>query len=451
MIKKAVSIIVILVICLGQVVHGEQQPLETVRISLVGDILLDGTVARYIENNGVDYPWEHVSPIFGASDLVVGNLETSVGTGGQIDVNKQYTFQSKPETLKGMVNAGVDGVSIANNHILDYGQEGFKQTLDHLEAYGIQYAGGGENIGASVQPVVWDVKGTKIGFLAFSRVIYDVNWYATEKRPGILSAYDHYEKDVSETIRQAREKVDFLIVSVHWGKELAQYPEQDEIKLGRMMIDSGADVIMGHHPHVLQGIELYKNKPIIYSLGNFVFSSTSQLGRTSMIYNLEIGSEGIINTYIIPVEINHCRPTPLQGKEGKDVVTMLNAISRQWGTKILESGDIVGNIKYAERGLPHLSDEVPTVDSRENESMSKDKRAEKLEKLSRFLGYDFHYDGGTNIAILMKKNEALSFDYGQEMITIQREKKKILKSLFIYTPLHLMSRFFKWSFRYVSE
>lgn len=440
--------IVILVLCLGQVIYGQVEATDTIRISLVGDILLDGTVARYIANNDVDYPWEHVSPIFGASDLVLGNLETSVGTGGQIDVNKQYSFQSKPESLKGMVNGGVDGVSIANNHTLDYGQEGFKQTLDHLEEHGIEYAGGGRDIGAALQPVVWDVKGMKVGFLAFSRVIYDVSWYATEKRPGILSGYDHYAKNVSETIRQARENVDFLIVSVHWGKELAQYPEADEIKFGRMMIDSGADVIMGHHPHVLQGIELYKNKPIVYSLGNFVFNSTSQLSRTSMIFNLEIGSEGITNIYIIPVQINHCRPIPVQGKDGRAVVDLLNRISGQWGTTILESGDVVGNIKYAEQGRPPLSDEVSTVDSRKNESVFNDKRVEKLEKFSRFLGYDFHYDGGTNIAMLMKKNESLSFDYGQEMITIHREKKKILKTLFVYKPLYMLSRLFKWSFQY---
>lgn len=449
--KKTVAIILIFILCFSQVAYGQEKPQDTLRISLVGDILLDRAVAQYIENNDVDYPWEKATSIFGASDLVLGNLETSVGIGGQIDINKQYTFQSKPETLKGMVNAGVHGVAIANNHILDYGQEGFVQTLNYLDAYGIKYAGGGKNIEVALKPVVWEMKGMKIGFLAFSRVIYDVSWYATEKRPGILSAYDHYTKQVSETISKAREQVDFLIVSVHWGKELAQYPEQDEIKLGRMMIDSGADVIMGHHPHVLQGIEFYKNKPIVYSLGNFVFSSTSQLSRTSMIFNLEIGPEGILNSYVIPVKINHCQPTPVEGKEGEEVIGILNAISQQWDTRILKNGDIVGNIEYAKRKISNLSEDVPLVDSGENKSVLKDRRAEKLEKLSSFLGYDFYYDEGANMATLIKENELLTFDYGQEAIMIQREKKNILRSIFIYKPLHLMSKLFKWGFRYIDD
>ncbi|MDF2546911.1 MAG: hypothetical protein K0R93_1809 [Anaerosolibacter sp.] len=448
MIKKGILIVLIVAVCFAQTVYGQVQSRDVVSISLLGDILLDGTVGKYIEDYGVDYPWEKVASILGASDIVLGNLETSVGTGGQIDVNKQYSFQSKPETLKGMVNAGVDGVSIANNHILDYGQEGFKQTLEHLDVYGIKYAGGGENLEAAMQPIIWEKKGMKVGLLAFSRIIYDVSWYATDKRPGILSAYDHYIKHVSETIGKAREKVDFLIVSVHWGKELAQYPEEDEIKLGRLMIDSGADVIMGHHPHVLQGIEFYKDKPIVYSLGNFVFSSTSQLSRKSMIFNLEVTQDGIINSYVVPVKINHCQPTPIEGAGSEEVIELLNTISQPWNTRVLKSGDVVGNVKYIKRELPDPSPDIPIHDSGGNNLTYKDTRAEKLEKVSRFLKYDFDYDGQKNIATMIKKNEQLSFDYEQGIVTVHRGEKSILKSLFIYKPLHLMSRIFKWSFQY---
>lgn len=448
MFKKGTVIALVVTLCFAQGVYGQAQSQDVVSISLLGDILLDRTVARYIEDYGVDYPWEKVTSILGASDIVLGNLETSVGTGGQIDLNKQYTFQSKPETLKGMINAGVDGVAIANNHILDYGQEGFKQTLEHLDAYGIKYAGGGENIEAAMQPIIWNKKGMKIGFLAFSRIIYDVSWYATDKRPGILSAYDHYIKHVSETIGKARERVDFLIVSVHWGKELAQYPEEDEMKLGRLMIDSGADVIMGHHPHVLQGIEFYKDRPIVYSLGNFVFSSKSQLSRTSMIFNLEVTQDGIINSYVVPVKINHCQPTPIEGAGSEEVIALLNRISQPWNTRVLKSGDVVGNVKYIERKLPDNTQEIPIRDSDGNNLAYKDKRAEKLEKVSRFFKYDFDYDGEKNIATMIKKNEQLSFDYGQGIVTVHRGEKSLFKALFIYKPLHLMSRIFKWSFQY---
>ncbi|KXG75916.1 Capsule biosynthesis protein CapA [Thermotalea metallivorans] len=424
---------------------------QRVRISLVGDILMDGSVGRYIEKNGVDYPWEKVKEVFSYSDLVLGNLETSVGGGGQADANKQYTFQSKPATLKGLVNAGIGGISIANNHVLDYGQEGFMETLYHLERSGIKYAGGGRNMEEALQPAIWEIKGMRIGFLAFSRVIYDVSWYAGAKKPGILSAYDHYAKEVCDIISKTREKVDFLIVSVHWGKELAQYPEENEIKLGRMMIDSGADVIMGHHPHVLQGVEFYNNKPILYSLGNFVFSSSSQLSRTSMIFNLEINPEGIIKAYVVPVRIHHCQPVPVKDKEAEEVIHLLNTLSKQWDTKFLKNGDIVGKIEYVKpKGRDSSVDkkDMPPPNSMPDPSIGRDVRIEKLERLSKFFGYDLHFDVSKNRAMLIKEKETIILDYHQTLMTIRREKKGWLNSFFIHKPLQLLCKFFKWDFQY---
>lgn len=449
--KRAVGILLMMIFLFHQTVFALGQEEQRVRISLVGDILLDRSVGRYIEKNGVDYPWEKVREVFFHSDLVLGNLETSVGVGGQRDANKQYTFQSKPATLKGLVNGGVHGVSIANNHVLDYGQEGFMETLYHLERSGIKYAGGGRNMEEALQPAIWEIKGMRIGFLAFSRVIYDASWYAGAKKPGILSAYDHYAKEICEIISKTREKVDFLIVSVHWGKELAQYPEEDEIKLGRMMIDSGADVVMGHHPHVLQGVEFYNNKPILYSLGNFVFSSSSQLSRTSMIFNLEINPEGIIKAYVVPVKIHYCQPIPLEDKEAEEVIDLLNTISKQWGTRFLKKGDIVGRIEYVkpkEKDFSTGKKGIPTPDSMPDQSIGKDVRIEKLERLSKFLGYDFHFDASKNTAMLIKEKETIILDYHQTLMTIRREKKGWLNSFFIHKPLQLLCKFFKWDFQY---
>ncbi|TCO79343.1 CapA family protein [Marinisporobacter balticus] len=313
-------------------------------ISLMGDVLLDRSIGKLIEINGVEHPWEHVSPILTKSDFAFINLETSIGVGGKPIAGKTYTFQSKPETLKGVINAGIRGVGIANNHILDYGQEGFIETLKNLEKMEIPYSGGGRNIKDAQKPVIWEKEDMKIGFLAFSRVIPDINWYVTDKRAGVLSAYDYYTDNVLKLIEETKKDVDFLIVSVHWGKELEDYPEEKDIKFAKKLVDGGADCIMGHHPHVLQGVEFYKNKPIIYSLGNFVFNARGKRSNQTMIFHIEMNKRGIVKTRVTPIFIRNGQPTPAQGKEKEEIINILNTLSKEWNTKFLMNGEVKNNI-----------------------------------------------------------------------------------------------------------
>ncbi|WIF94061.1 CapA family protein [Caminicella sporogenes] len=317
---------------------------KIVKISLAGDVLLAGNIGKLIETYGSNYPWKHVKNIFKSSDLSIVNLETSIGINGKPYPNKKYTFQAKPEALLGLLDAGIDGVSIANNHTLDYGIKGFMDTLKNLERLNIQYAGGGRNIEDAKKAVIWDIKGIKIGFLAFSRVIPNVNWYAGKNKPGLLGAYDCHADDVLNLVKTVKKDVDFLIVSIHWGKELKSYPQPSDIIFAKKLIDSGADCIMGHHPHVLQGIQFYKNRPIIYSLGNFIFSSKSKQCRQSIIFNLEICKDGIVDTNIIPISIKNGQPIPFTDKT--EIINYLNVLSKKWNTKFFENGKIQGNIYY---------------------------------------------------------------------------------------------------------
>ncbi len=360
--KAIIFIILILIMILPAFSYAEK---NTVTISLAGDVLLGSWIGKHMETHGVDYPWESVSKVFLASDLSLVNLECSVGTVGEAQ-EKEFTYRANPETLQGLVNAGVKGVNIGNNHTLDFGRECFVQTLDNLERHNIKYTGGGRDINVAYEPAIWEINGIKIGFIGFSRVTPHVDWYATEKRTGTVNGYDGNAKNMIKAVQQAKKKVDFLIVSFHWGIQLADYPRDNDVAIAKELIDSGADCIMGHHPHVLQGIEFYKDRPIVYSLGNFIFGSKNERTSQTMIFKMEINKDGIINTNIIPGMIKSGKPVISEGEDKEKIINLINELSADWGTKVSNNGNITGNIEYVSHA------ESKTEKNEENRSESED-------------------------------------------------------------------------------
>lgn len=259
-----------------------EEPKEVV-ISFMGDVMMDSFIGDYIRNYGVDYPWTDVSSITRESDLAVINLETSVSTRGSTKKPEGYGFRSHPDTLQGLVNGGIDLVSLANNHSLDFGEEAFYDTLESLNHYGIEYVGGGKDKNEAEGLKIIEKNGIKMGFLAYTAIIPWSSWEAGEDKPGAAVLKPEYEKIILENISKASKECDILTVLPHWGVEYATTPSEKLRELAHAMIDAGADIIVGHHPHVLQGIEFYKDKPILYSIGNFVFLKNDDLcGRTGI-------------------------------------------------------------------------------------------------------------------------------------------------------------------------
>ncbi|WP_352419524.1 CapA family protein [Proteiniborus sp.] len=360
--KKRISIILIVLImflALPTFLYAEK---DSVTISLAGDVLLGSWIGKYMETHGADYPWENLKEVLLDSDLSLINLECPVGTVGEAQ-EKEFTFRAKPETLEGLVNAGVKGVTLGNNHTLDFGRECFVETLDNLDKYSIKYTGGGRNIKEAFEPAIWEINGIKVGFLGFSRVTPHVDWYATENRAGTTNGYDGNAKNMMQAVKQAKEKVDFLIVTLHWGIERADYPRDNDVAIAKELIDNGADCIMGHHPHVLQGIEFYKDRPIVYSLGNFVFGTKDERNSQTMIFNMEINKNGIINTSIIPGRIKAGQPTIAEGEDREKIIELINELSADWGTKVLDDGNITGNIEY----VFHNEHKIGENDENENQ------------------------------------------------------------------------------------
>ena len=170
-------------------------------------------------------------------------------------------------------------MTLANNHAMDYGTDALLDTCSTLDGAGILRVGAGHSLDEAKQPATMEVKGRKIGFIGASRVIPEGSWNATKTKPGLLTTYD--PAVCLEEIRKAREECDLVVVYVHWGIERDELPQEYQRSLGKQYIDAGADLVIGSHPHVLQGLEYYKGKPIVYSLGNFVFGSS--IPRTALL------------------------------------------------------------------------------------------------------------------------------------------------------------------------
>ncbi|BBI33779.1 CapA family protein [Cohnella abietis] len=242
------------------------QPIDIV---FAGDTMMDGSVKRAIARNGPDFPFRYVKKEVTRADLAVANLETSITQAKRKDSVQLFNFKSNPSSLQGIKHAGFDLVSMANNHVLDYMQVGLMDTFKSLNDNHIQYMGAGKNEREAYSARTFLIQGQKVKIAAFSRFLPSGNWFARGDHAGVADAYD--PDRMYKAITREREGADYLIVYIHWGVEKNNHPEAWQREMARKMLDSGADAIVGSHPHVLQGFEIYKGKPIAYSIGNFLF------------------------------------------------------------------------------------------------------------------------------------------------------------------------------------
>jgi len=295
---------------------------KPITVHLVGDMMFDNEVADNIGKYGIDFPFAKM-PMLGKADLTFGNLETSVSTRGAA-ADKQYTFRSAPSTLRSLLNAGFDGVSLANNHTLDYGTVALMDTIRHLDRYKLGHTGAGANENEAYKPFVRTVNGKKVAIVGISRVLPETSWYAGPDKPGIAQGYS--TEPMMSRIREAAKSSDYTIVFIHWNKERVDYPEPYARKYAKMFIDAGADAVIGAHSHCLQGIEWYKDKPIYYSLGNFVFTSKAEKSRMTIMAALTFEG-GRVTTRVVPAKIENTRPRLADADYGRKTIAKLNGIS----------------------------------------------------------------------------------------------------------------------------
>ena len=231
-----------------------------------------------------------------AADVFYLNHEYSISDRGEPLEGKLYTFRAKPERMALLEEMGTDLVSLANNHVYDYGEDALLDTLDLLDEAKIPYVGGGRNIDEAKQPIYYVVNGIKIGFVAATNA--EVVYYtpaATEDSPGVLEAYDTAE--YNQVIKDAAGQCDYLIAYIHWGPEDTNVYEQYQHDTGKEFLDAGADIVVGGHPHVLQGMEYIDGKPVVYSMGDFWFNDETKY---TGLLKLDINEKGLKEMSFVP-------------------------------------------------------------------------------------------------------------------------------------------------------
>lgn len=255
---------------------------ETVEIKSNGNIVLLFAGDVYLSSHVLN-AYEKAGGIHGVldgkirqeieeADLFMVNQEFPFTDRGTPAADKQFTFRIPTDRVHILTEMGIDMVTLANNHILDYGEEGLLDSCEVLDEAGILHVGAGKNLDEARKLKTVRTGGKTIGFLGTSRVYMDGSWAAGAGHPGVFSTYD--SRQAVADIKAARESCDYLVVYVHWGAEKETVPKDYQRTMGREYIDAGADLVIGSHPHVLQEIEYYKGKPIVHSLGNFVFGSS---------------------------------------------------------------------------------------------------------------------------------------------------------------------------------
>lgn len=274
----------------------ETEP-EDITLLFAGDVYLSNHVLNAYDKAGGIHGVldEGIRAEIEAADIFMVNQEFPFTERGTQAADKQYTFRLPHDRLHLMNEMGIDIVTLANNHILDFGPEGITDSIAALNEAGIKYVGAGEDLEEAKKLEIIEVGGRKIGFIGTSRVYMAASWAAGENHPGVFSTYDPALP--IEEIKKADELVDYLVVYVHWGVERETTPKEYQRVMGQQYIDAGADIVIGSHPHVLQPLEYYKEKPIMYSMGNFVFGSSIP---STELLKIEIGADDSMTVTEIP-------------------------------------------------------------------------------------------------------------------------------------------------------
>ncbi|SFB33700.1 poly-gamma-glutamate synthesis protein (capsule biosynthesis protein) [Cohnella sp. OV330] len=299
----------------------------SVSLAFVGDILPASTVGKLIEQYGVDYPFKLAKPLLESADIAAGNLEAPITTRGTPAENKQFVFKGKPEYLAGLKNAGLDVVSLANNHTLDQGWEGLSDTMDALDDIKLKHMGSGADDKEAFEPVYIEHNGITVAYIGVSNVVPDGSWKAGPDHPGVAETYDTTRAVAA--VKKARELAEIVVVMVHWGNERADTPKDAQFNVGHTLIDAGADLIVGSHPHVLQGFEAYKGKWIAYSLGNFVFTTKQEYSKTqdTGVLTATCTADGKCRLKFDPMYAKASQPGPMEPEQAQALLARLNKVS----------------------------------------------------------------------------------------------------------------------------
>lgn len=311
-------------------------------VLIAGDIMLGERAAAPIERFGHDYPFRAVLPLLETASVVFGNLEGPLAE-ATWRRPRRHAYAVDPSLAFSLASAGIDLVTLANNHITDCGPEGVRRTLDALHSAGVMTVGGGVDLEQAHVPAVRAVGPLHVGFLGY---YWHQRCAAGRGVPGVaLDTPGRLESDIGAL----RRRVDRVIVAFHWGIPYHRDPLQEDVAKARYAIDCGADLVVGHHPHVVQPFEIYRGRPIFYSVGNFAFG-TGNSRAEGILLGIRFEEHGRTTVDIFPMYVKNrdprvnCQPKVLAGRSSTRILSLLATLSAQYGAA-LRIDDVRGRLE----------------------------------------------------------------------------------------------------------
>lgn len=295
---------------------------EEINLMFAGDVSFGANYDRTVGNN---HRWSLSDMAdLRQADISMVNLDTPLTNENQLLPGKTDNLKAVPDRVDVLRSGGVDLVNLANNNAMDYQANGLGDTLETLQKAGIAAVGAGANATAARRPVIMEVKGQRIAYLSY----YDSDLNAaTDQTAGINPRRNDR---IAADIKSIRDQVNWVVVNYHWGEEMAKYPGDWQIDLARFTVDQGADLVVGHHPKILQGAEIYKGRPIAYSLGNFIFSGKTPEQSTSD-YDTAVLKVGIkdqkMRVEFLPVEVRNFQARVVKGDRGTAILNQIQDVS----------------------------------------------------------------------------------------------------------------------------
>ncbi len=311
---------------LAAVLQTEKGP-ASIHLAAVGDLMLARSLGAALEQGNLDYPFVHIADSLRNADITVGNLESALGDSGE-PASKSYPFQAPPQAAAALAQAGFDLVSLANNHGMDYGQEALLQAITLLAAAGVQPVGAGANAAAAQQPVILEQNGLTFAFLSYVNVPVEARsgfdtatWTATDSLPGMAWADP---AQIRTAVTAAAAQADLVIVLLHSGYEYVAAPSEPQVAAAHAAVDAGAALVIGHHAHILQGIEYYQDGVILYGTGNFAFEIDGD--PETAVFHLWLDADGVRQIQIEPAIIQFGgQPRPATAEEAYPIRQLIYA------------------------------------------------------------------------------------------------------------------------------
>jgi len=306
---------------------------QDMKLLFAGDVMLGRLVNQMLRKSPPAYPWGDTLPLFQRADTRICNLECVISDQGipWVTPPKVFHFQSDAKNIESLKAASIDAVSLANNHVLDFGYDALSSMMNTLEQGGIHHAGAGMTFREASRPAIWEVKGNTLGLVACTD--NEPVWEATGEQPGVwyvpMQLQERRAQQLFESVRKTKEEVDLLIVSLHWGPNWGYMPQAEHPPFAHALIDAGADMVFGHSGHIVRGIEIYKNKPIMYCTGDFIDDyavDSIERNDQSFLFLVETDGPTIVRLLLYPTVIRNFQAMRAKNHECQAIVALMQRL-----------------------------------------------------------------------------------------------------------------------------